>query len=592
MSENNNNIFYQLREQDTNTQGLENGDFVCKLQRPMVLNEGDQLQINKAVIDSREESGNQIVLENETEFSFTFTYYLTNYLTGTGRKDASGSAAWTTAQLDQEPYVLCESSTSDIVEVKRIQIPQNKPGKAYSGIEVFDVKYTDTNGTERIAHIKFAYDPSDPNRPNPDLVYWDSDLNGQRPDTDTLFTARDNVFEIVMSQSQQDEYNINGQLGNATYTTDTSGGVLNYEPVIIKKQFSLEGGIYDYTDFAQRINENMTEINENEFLFQSDPTANTLLTTTGSAFYDISGGTGAFQRGAIFVRANNPDRAFKLEPDRISSAGDFWLGTSQFVLEYDQVVDSFYFQYLNLPFYGGTEQALKYQEYEAGSHTPAKYRIVNKYGGILLDSIQERDLKTGENLNIFKDVLKFNLNTLCPNPNRVSNSTAVGSPASFPKYDLLDKINTTGANTSVDSAVIKSATFYNPPNPATDLSDVITDQQDEIYAAGAIGKTILDYGYFVIELRGLEGDLITENDIKKNVFGIISRYYTSNNYTIGSTEDAIIYTHIGATQYLNELRIRILDSNYDLADGIGSDNTVFLQHIKAKIPIQEQEQKK
>ncbi len=583
MSENNNNIFYQLREQDTNTNGLENGDFVCKLQRPMVLKEGDQLQINKAIIDSREEDGDNIILKNNTRFDFRFSYYLTNYITNAGRKDANGGAVWTNAQLDQEPYVLCESNTGIVLTCSKISFPGKFEGFGFANnITVF---YTDVNGIrDRSVNLTFNLNDSG------GTFTWIA-TEGESGNPSPLFTASTDDFAIPFS-SQYETYGITQeQLEDAVFTTQEDSGT-TYEPIIIKKSVELEAGVYDYDDFCDRINSGMTEINSSAFLYAGDLTRNELLTTTGSEFYDSTGATpGAFQRNAIFVRAENASRAFIQEPASVSGlANEFWLGTSQFVLKYDEIVDSFYFQYLNFPFYGGSQAGLKYQEYEAGVHTPARYRIVNKYGGIIFDSIESVDLETGQDLNLFANKLKFNLGDLIPRMNRTTNSTATGASASFPTYKLRDKENMTGANTSVDSAVIKSATFYNPPDPSGvsgPLSNVITDQQNEIYAAGAVGKKTLEYGYFVIELRGLEGDLITENDIKKNVFGIVSRYYTSNNYTVGSVEDAIIYTHTGPTQYLNDLRIRILDSNYQLADGIGTDNTVFLQHIKARTPIQE-----
>ena len=586
MSDNNTNIFYQLREQDTNTQGLKNGDFVCKLQRPMVLKQGDQLQVNKAIIDSRETDGDNIQLENTTQFEFDFTYYLNNYLTNAGRKDASGGALWTNADLDQEPYILCEPTNGAFFICTKIQIPSTNG--SILGEAVINITYTDVNDKSRTIGLVFESPAG--------TTVWTAYKEVGNPTP--LFISKNTDFKITFTTDyNQKELGItNEDLLKADFSLTPDNKTV-YEPVVIKKQFSLDAGIYDYDDFCDRINEKMTEIDSSDFLTAGDLTKNTLLTTTGSEFYDSSGATqGAFQRNAIFVRASNASRAFIQEPASVSGvSGEFWLGTSQFVLQYDEILDTFYFKYLNFPFYGGNQAGLKYQEYEAGLHTPARFRIVNKYGGIMFDSIRTQDLETGEELDLFRNKLKFNMGELIPRATRVENFTAIGNLASFPTYTLKDKLNMTGANTSVDAAVFKSATFYNPPDPTDpsgELSNVITDQQNEIYAAGAVGKKILEFGYFVIELRGLEGDLITENDIKKNVSAIISRYYTSNNYTVGGTEDAIIYTHTGPTQYLNDLRIRILDSNYELAN-VGQDNTVFLQHIKAITPLQEEaEQKK
>ena len=85
----------------------------------------------------------------------------------------------------------------------------------------------------------------------------------------------------------------------------------------------------------------------------------------------------------------------------------------------------------------------------------------------------------------------------------------------------------------------------------------------------------------MIQINGLYNDgLITNTDLKNHIFGIIGRYYENENYTTGTEQDALIYQHKGTTQYLNEFSVRILNSNYELAQGIGNDNTIFLQHIK------------
>ena len=87
--------------------------------------------------------------------------------------------------------------------------------------------------------------------------------------------------------------------------------------------------------------------------------------------------------------------------------------------------------------------------------------------------------------------------------------------------------------------------------------------------------------------------MITNNSIKSHIFGIVSRYYETNNYTTGTEADAIIYTHRGSPLYLNELKIRILDTNYNVAN-IGSDNVIFLQVLNQprQMVLNKKEEKK
>ena len=93
----------------------------------------------------------------------------------------------------------------------------------------------------------------------------------------------------------------------------------------------------------------------------------------------------------------------------------------------------------------------------------------------------------------------------------------------------------------------------------------------------------------MIEINGLYNDgIITNTDLKNHIFGIVGRFYENENYTTGTDQDALVYQHKGATQYLNQFGCRILDDNYELAEGIGLDNTIFLEHIKAVDVPQEQ----
>jgi len=108
---NNNNVFYQLRELDENISiksDLLNGNFNANLKKPIILNEGDELIINKAIIDTRTLETDKIILQNDVNINISLSYYLLNdsILTDSGKFDANGGALWTTGDIDYELYVL------------------------------------------------------------------------------------------------------------------------------------------------------------------------------------------------------------------------------------------------------------------------------------------------------------------------------------------------------------------------------------------------------------------------------------------------------------------------------------------------------
>ena len=79
----------------------------------------------------------------------------------------------------------------------------------------------------------------------------------------------------------------------------------------------------------------------------------------------------------------------------------------------------------------------------------------------------------------------------------------------------------------------------------------------------------------------MKQNFIGSDYYSSSISGIVSRYYSVDSYTSGSSDAAIPYVHRGAPMMLTSLRVRILDpSNYDAAS-IGEDNTVFVEVIKA-----------
>ena len=66
---NNQNIFLQLRQKGAE-EVYKNGDFATQLRRPIVLEQGDQIIVNKSIIDSRGANAGKVVLEEDTTLYF------------------------------------------------------------------------------------------------------------------------------------------------------------------------------------------------------------------------------------------------------------------------------------------------------------------------------------------------------------------------------------------------------------------------------------------------------------------------------------------------------------------------------------------
>ena len=565
---NNNNIFLQLREEDTGNAKDQFGEFNAKLQKPIILNDGDELLLNKAIIDSRTVDSDRLILENPTTFTFNFGYYLVNN-TILDRVNPNGGAAWAIADQDLELYVLCkpDGGGSTVYELNRV-VFRCSDNVGYRPPFNVSVKYTDTNGIPRTASFQ---------------VSQGEDNIGYIWDSGTGIIAISSINSFI-DATPQTLLNYNGASGFKTYVDENISGSNNYQLFTSSYSFTLDKGQYDFGDFADRLNQKLTFIDNNQTITQSNITgANPVLETTLGEKYNKAG-TGLYQTGSIWVRSTDATKAFKLKPPGVDGGTqDQYFGTSQVVFAFDEDTNRFYIKYLNFPLYDTTSgnQSL---ELEGINGSVNDFKIVNKYSGIIIDGIQCVDTVTNLNVDIFQSKLGFDLSKLIPTPTFVTNSTATGTSARFPKFELKDSVNTTGALSSIDFVVDKNTNPSYPPAIGS-LGKVLTDQQNEIYAAVSVGNIALNFGYYLIEITGLRNDLITQDDIKNNIMGIISRYYQSNNYTIGSPEDAVIYTHRGPSLYLNNLGVRILQSDYTLAPNLGPDNTIFLQLRKARVPL-------
>ena len=92
----------------------------------------------------------------------------------------------------------------------------------------------------------------------------------------------------------------------------------------------------------------------------------------------------------------------------------------------------------------------------------------------------------------------------------------------------------------------------------------------------------VDNPYYKVEVKSKLKNNI-EGDPSRNQFisSIISKYYSSGNYTSAYNEGSIVYQHKGMPELLNQFSVRLLDNNGVLASDISTKNTVFLEIIKS-----------
>ena len=147
---------------------------------------------------------------------------------------------------------------------------------------------------------------------------------------------------------------------------------------------------------------------------------------------------------------------------------------------------------------------------------------------------------------------------------------------------ILEGVNTTGSFKGLDVVVNKTNQGGGDPNGQQMLSisdiNASTLVQNQIYSENSLQQQKYTYGYYMIEVDfGISQYLTGKNTYTNKIQSIISRFYSNDSYTSAYSEGSIPYIHRGQTIKLNKFKVRILKDTGELADDIGSNNTIFME---------------
>jgi len=163
--------------------------------------------------------------------------------------------------------------------------------------------------------------------------------------------------------------------------------------------------------------------------------------------------------------------------------------------------------------------------------------------------------------------------------------------------ECIDGIHTTTAVHTIDGITDKKTVAYQQIpieqafNPDINLAyPYVESNSNQVVFAKDITvesqtEDVTDSGYFLIELiAGFQSTMIGSEKTDKNIHGIVNRYFNRGSYTSSTEQDSLVYTHKGAPLILSSIRSRILLPDRTVPTNIGSDNTIFLQVLKAQQP--------
>tara|TARA_R110000787_G_scaffold5354_1_gene19575 strand:- start:1575 stop:3752 length:2178 start_codon:yes stop_codon:yes gene_type:complete len=299
------------------------------------------------------------------------------------------------------------------------------------------------------------------------------------------------------------------------------------------------------------------------------------------------------------------DSNFYLQP-KVVGTTDAFIGSNQMEIDYSTDSNKFLFKYIHFPVYHSGDIISTFRENkgtDGGTDGPNKGKFFynGKIGGIAWNRLEayERGHLNDEAFvfNFWEDKLGFLLSDFCVDYGMTQRTTGAGI-FNFPNFFLgeganwLDGVSVTMARPVLDAVVDKTQADSSRTLDA-DLTTLIStaDLTTEIIARNPRLETVLlDYGYYLIEITaGFQNEIVGGDSITQNISGIVNRYYSLGTYT-SSEGSSFNYIHKGVPVYLKDIRIRVLDSDKNLATNIGDDNTIFLQIIRGEPTQQEIEQ--
>lgn len=413
--------------------------------------------------------------------------------------------------------------------------------------------------------------------------------------------------------------------------------LINYRPKLFPFSFQVEGGdniAYDPTELAELINRELTKI---------DPGTITDANLTGSNPFLQHVGKGQPAANAAFnnfieMRFNG-DRAaggtdetygFEYNTASTNDEGRKWVGASQVELAFNATSRKFAFDFMHMPVFTSSQSAVGVARAQQNPSADFLTFQVSRNGGCIFTKLQAERVDGGGAVPFFEETLGFGekipgkeqrsidhmlanytISGTIPGPNgqlhpgdgAIENvkvngvdsgvpvfsraiTVGVNATAGFQGIDSVVEKGALGSSTSFNTPVSLPVTTGTPPNTTTANNVLATsDKTEPIEAPTSVlnAQNNITFAYFLAEVQAQFGTrLINPEQSHNNRVAIVSRYYEENSYTSSSSDSAIVYQHKSKVPILiNSFKCRILDSDGNLANNIGTDNTIFLEIARA-----------
>ena len=622
-------LLIELRQLNQNTIVTSDGDYSVTLDEPVQINQNDEVLIKSVYIDTVSQASGRINIPKEhEELTFNIGLYLkdqdstreksadmktyfasdANDATKAGNTRPNGleyvlasrtdhNAGNTVTLFKLEGVVVEDKSNNKRFitdEYKRLYLQYVDVTGIIQSLE-FEVREKEWRKKKIKAGSTFTFTNSSityVSAPKfPILIKKDGFGAGSHLRVNPSHMGKEGTGPQYANNSKWDLESSNTGVPTGTVELQTQGNPV-YQPWIFPVTVNipfLEGG-YDPQDFARILTDKLTNSNvTNPILAAKGIQENLTLQT--SLQLKARGSTPDANNPNIntnpsWVRAK--DGADVLE---IVSANDYFVGSSAFAFNYDPEKGIFSLDSIHSANYDGSDQAIYPM-----NHNGINF-MINKTGGIFIDSCSMPELLT--------DQMKFSP-SIFTKPTNVLTDITIGDGeqvlANVNTFTYLfeEGVNVTGQAVTLDGYISKGSdpsnnqATYDVVNPfqaqtalpGTQPVGIISTDQYKIYASKDTSAALNDQAYFQVEIgSNFRLQKMSNENTSNKISAIVSKYYSTDNYTTGDSSMAMTYVHQSPEPImLKDFSVRILNPDGTQSDDktIQSDNTVFLQILRQK----------
>ena len=621
--------------------GPNNGEYTVILDNPLTLNKNDVIQLKSAFVDSEAAASNKVSIPptvpgaNTTDLTFSIGYYavdldgVNDTIEGTPSKTYTDYGGLTPTHPTGKTYILntphSGAPAGSALKLTGFKVPfkGGDPGDVppnEKNVYCFQARFfpngpPNKDGSNQV-DIFFIFDPTKPELHN----FIDSD--GLMEFTNTTLEQMEAQGVLIQDQDQSEKFGTHfrfpvslnysavtvGELFQAVKGDMTIGFALNPTSMTVENygggealsrayrrdvKITIPSGPYDPHDLAELITDEMTKIDlggplpADLFTISTNPILTTIRTLRNNGDFNDA-------VAPQFFAADASGR-FSYTTTKAGNDTDYFCGSSQFGLVYDDITDKFQIASIHSSIYSTnpadqlTAPIVKVISDNAGGKV-----ALNKSGGIFFYALNPPELFFGED-----SVFKFNPN-VCAVP-QTKIGILPGSPnENFDIVNLKDGVSSTGDLQGLDTLIQKKPIAAANPDPVKGF-DVVPglpfqtaiSQTKPINALTNMSSSREAYFKLEIDIPGVSQNVVQNNTEKitgqpfglrglnRNIQAIIGRYYSANNFTTAYNEGSIPFQYTANNPaQVSQFKVRILGPNGELAEGLGEKNTLFIEHVK------------